>query len=95
MQVITWYAYYYSRFPQGNAFARIAFPYNPSPEKSFWEGVIGYGFPLERDNEGWVGNQFWDFCSGIDDTYSIIEQSFTTIRIKRIIEKEINTLLGN
>ncbi len=90
-QLLGWYAYFYSRYPDGNAQGRIVFPYNPTPGKSFWDGVIGQGKPLERNEEGWVENEFWDFCSGFDGTYSIIKDSFTDIReggeLKQILEE--------
>jgi hypothetical protein len=92
-QVLNWYAYFYAKNPQGNAVARIVFPYNPNPEKSFWEGVMGRGKPLEADEEAWVENQFWDFCSGLEDTYNIITESFDEIRQSKLLEKTLNTLL--
>ncbi len=90
-QVLGWYAFYYSQFPSGQAVGRIVFPYNPTPEKSFWDGVIGGGKPLERVEEGWVEDEFWDFCSGFSGTYSLIQESFNEIReggeLKNILEE--------
>lgn len=57
-QVLGWYAFFYSRYPNGNANSRIVFPYNPNPDKSFREGAMNKGKPLEPDNEGWVEDQF-------------------------------------
>lgn len=94
-QLLTWYAYYYARNPDGNAFARIVFPYNPNSNGDFWEGVTGGGRPLERDNEGWVQNQFWNFCSGLDDTYSIITECFTELKESGELETFLETLLNN
>lgn len=79
IQVLNWYAYFYSKFPNGNASARIVFPYNPYGEENFWSRTIGKGWPLEPNNEGWVQNDFWDFCSGLDSTYSLIYQAFISI----------------
>ncbi|QEK99463.1 TdeIII family type II restriction endonuclease [Olivibacter sp. LS-1] len=78
-QVLNWYAYFYSKYPTGRASARIVFPYNPYGEVNFWQRTIGRGWPLEPTNEGWVKDEFWDFCSGIDDTYSIIQEAFANI----------------
>lgn len=78
-QVLNWYAYFYSRYPDQNASARIVFPYNPYGEYDFWQKTIGGGWPLEPTNEGWVQNEFWDFCSGLDNTYSIIYDAFVNI----------------
>lgn len=78
-QILNWYSYFYSRYPDGNASARIVFPYNPYGNVNFWTRTIGRGWPLEPDNEGWVENQFWDFCSGIENTYQIILDAFNDI----------------
>lgn len=94
-QVLGWYAYYYSRFPEGSAQGRIVFPYNPTPNKSFWEGVMGRGKPLEPDTEGWVQDQFWNFCSGIEDTYSLITESFGEITESGVLETTLDNLLNN
>lgn len=94
-QVLNWYAYYYSKSPEGRAQSRIVFPYNPSPEKSFWDGVMGKGKPLEADNEAWVENQFWDFCSGLNNTYGIITEAFTELRESGDLEVTLNQLLND
>lgn len=78
-QILNWYAYYYSRFPEGNSNARIVFPYNPYGKVDFWSKTIGRGKPLEPFNEAWVENEFWDFCSGVENTYEIIYNSFIDI----------------
>jgi hypothetical protein len=87
-QVLTWYAYFYSRFPTEKAEARIVFPYNPY-SGDFWNSVMGKGKPLEKDNEAWVEDQFWDFCSGIKGTYSIIKESFVELENSKELEKEL------
>lgn len=92
-QVLNWYAYFYSKYPTGSAVSRIVFPYNPDPEKSFWEGVMGKGKPLEANNEAWVEDQFWDFCSGYKGTYKIITESFSEIRESRTLEATLDSLL--
>lgn len=92
-QVLYWYAYFYSRYPQQNAVARIVFPYNPH-DGDFWEKTIGKGKPLERDNEAWVQNQFWDFCSGLEGTYEIILESFNELRESGVLEDDIRTMLS-
>ena len=70
------------------------FPYNPNSGKSFWQGVIGGGRPLEADNEAWVENQFWDFCSGLENAYEIITTSFTDLRASGELESSIDLLLN-
>lgn len=78
-QVLNWYAYFYSRYPDQNSSARIVFPYNPYGQDDFWARTIGRGWPLEPSNEGWVQDDFWNFCSGLENTYSIIHSAFVDI----------------
>lgn len=94
-QVLNWYAYFYAKNPTGCAISRIVFPYNPNPGYSFWSNVMGQGKPLEQDNEGWVEDQFWDFCSGLDGTYSIITESFIEIHNSGELEEVLSELLSN
>jgi len=94
-QLLGWYAYFYAQFPDEQAQGRIVFPYNQNPETSFWDGVMGGGKPLEPTEEGWVEDEFWDFCSGFEGTYSIIQDSFNEIReggeLNEILEELLNT----
>lgn len=78
-QIINWYAFFYSQEPLGAAQARIVFPYNPYGKNNFWEKTMGGGWPLEPYHEGWVENEFWDFCSGVENTYEIIHSAFQSI----------------
>ncbi|MDP2888945.1 MAG: TdeIII family type II restriction endonuclease [Bacteroidota bacterium] len=91
-QIINWYAFFYSRYPDQQAQARIVFPYNPY-NGNFWDKTMGKGKPLERDYEGWVENQFWNFCSGLDNTFSIITDSFNELRESRALENDLNSML--
>lgn len=91
-QVLTWYAYFYARFPQENAEARIVFPYNPY-KGNFWDKTIGKGKPLAQDTEAWVEGQFWDFCSGVDNTYALIKEGFDELRVSGELEESLRKLL--
>lgn len=90
-EVLDWYAYYYSRYPQGQAEARIVFPYNPH-DGNFWDKTIGKGKPLEASTEAWVEDEFWNFCSGLNNTYQIIEDSFTELRESKVLEEHFNII---
>ena len=91
-QILNWYSYFYSRFPDQKAEARIVFPYNPH-NGLFWDKTMGKGKPLEKDNEGWVENQFWNFCSGLDDTYSLIKETFMELRDSKELEADLDKML--
>ncbi|MEX0315077.1 MAG: TdeIII family type II restriction endonuclease [Allomuricauda sp.] len=95
-QVINWYAYFYSQYPTQEAQSRIVFPYNPYEQQDFWSKTIGGGWPLEPNNEGWVENQFWDFCSGVPNTYQIIHRAFISISESGDLEEVIKGIFyGN
>lgn len=91
-QILTWYAYFYSRFPEKNAEARIVFPYNPHVG-DFWEKTMGKGKPLVKKTEAWVEGEFWNFCSGVDNTYDIILEVFNELRESGEIEVNLRNLL--
>lgn len=88
-EILYWYAYFYSRYPTEKAEARIVFPYDPY-KGDFWQKKRK--LPLEQDNELWIGTQFWDFCSGLTNTYKLIEEVFNKIFKTRELEKELESL---
>ncbi|KOS07205.1 hypothetical protein AM493_15035 [Flavobacterium akiainvivens] len=94
IQLLTWYAYFYSQFPEGLAEARIVFPYNPYGQLDFWDNTVNRGRPLEQINEAWVQNEFWDFCTGFENSYSVIHKAFVDIAesgdLKDILEQIFN-----
>lgn len=92
-QVLNWYAFFYSRYPDQKAQSRIVFPYNPYIG-DFWEKIIGKGEPLEKETEAWVENQFWNFCSGLDNTYELIVETFNELRKSRELEADLDRLLS-
>jgi hypothetical protein len=91
-QILNWYSYFYARYPQGRAKCRIVFPYNPYGHDDFWVRTIGRGWPLEPNNESWVEDQFWNFCSGIENTYEIIHESFISISESGDLEQIIQNI---
>jgi Type II restriction endonuclease, TdeIII len=91
-QILNWYAFFYSQFPNEEAQGRIVFPYNPDAPNDFWEKTTNKGFPLEKNEEAWVGNEFWDFCSGHFKTYELIETAFLEIRDSKKLEKKFDNL---
>lgn len=90
-QLYSWYSYYYSKNPNGNAEARIVFPYNPYLG-DFWQKSKGNGKPLEAGSEGWVEDEFWDFLSGEKNTFSTIKMAFDELREEGIIQKSLDTI---
>lgn len=76
LQLLEWYAYRFCQNPSAQFEARIAFPFNPYPDKSWWEANGSRIYPLEQGKDAWVENEFWNFCSGEDNTWDNIVQLF-------------------
>jgi len=91
-QLFNWYASFYSRFPNQIAEARIVFPYNPYTRDDFWSKTTGKGKPLQKSEEAWVENEFWDFCSGLENTYELIYEAFVDISKSGILEEIIQEI---
>jgi len=89
-QIMTWYAYYYSKYPEGDARGIIFIPYNPY-KCDFFEKTINHGFPLLKD-ELWVEDDLWDFCSGFKNTFKVILSAFEHIRDNELVAKELDYL---
>jgi len=53
------------------------------------------GKPLDSRYEALVGNQFWDFCSGVENTYEIIVKSFEEISSSGELSETIEKLLSS
>ena len=90
-QVMTWYAYYYSKFPKGDARGFILIPYNPYSPEDFIKKTKGQGFPLLKE-ELWVQDNFWDFCAGVPNTFGIIMSAFKHISDKDLIRIELDKM---
>ena len=69
------------------------FPYNPNNGGDFWDKAIGKGFPLEKGSEGWVEDEFWDFCSGSSGTFQLIKDCFDEIRTAETLSEELKNML--
>lgn len=88
-QVLNWYAYFYAQYPTGLAEGRIVFPYNPH-KVDFWQKTMGRGKPIEKMNEAWVEDEFWDFLSGYSGTFNLIKQSFKEIYDEGTLEVQLD-----
>lgn len=76
-QLLTWYAYRLARDPQVEVETRIVIPFNPN-QKSWYEHNHSKlsNSPLDISNDIWVENEFWNFCSGEQDTFTHLESLF-------------------
>lgn len=91
-QLFNWYASFYSRYPNQVAEARIVFPYNPYEKEDFWTKTTGKGKPLEKLTEALVEDEFWDLCSGIENTYSLIYEAFVDISKSGVLKEKMHEI---
>ena len=74
-QLLEWYTYRLCRDPDVEFEARIIIPFNPN-DKDWYEHNKSKISPLSPREDLWVENEFWDFCSGYQDTWNEILKIF-------------------
>ena len=79
-QLLEWYTYRFAENPDANLEARIAIPFNPFT-KSWYEHqkskLINCSLDVNKDI--WVENEFWDFCSGTENTFEQLQTLFVEL----------------
>ncbi len=77
-QLLEWYAYRLAQDPMVNVEARMVIPFNPNNQKSWKESNKTQlsSSPLNLSNDIWVEDEFWDFCSGQQNTFRDLELIF-------------------
>ncbi|MEH2058681.1 MAG: TdeIII family type II restriction endonuclease [Nostoc sp.] len=79
-QMLQWYAYRLAKDTNAKLKARIAIPFNPF-SKSWYEKQKGKlsSSPLDIAQDIWVENEFWDFCSGTENTFEQLKALFVEL----------------
>ncbi len=79
-QILEWYAYKSAQYPNTRLEARIAIPFNPF-QKSWYEKQKSKisSSPLDISKDLWVENEFWDFCSGEENTFEQLKSLFVEL----------------
>ncbi|MDB9311208.1 TdeIII family type II restriction endonuclease [Aphanizomenon sp. CS-733/32] len=77
-QLLEWYAYRFAKNPNANFKARIAIPFNPFL-KPWYEEQKSKLYPLDITQDIWVENEFWDFCSGTENTFEELKSLFVEL----------------
>ena len=79
-QLLEWYAYRFAQYPDAKLEARIAIPFNPFPKPWYEEQKSKLSSsPLEISKDLWVENEFWDFCSGEENTFDQLKSLFVEL----------------
>ena len=74
-QILEWYAYRICKDPEVKIECRIAYPYNPFPT-DFWSHTPHTKGIMEHHVDAVLENEFWDFLSGMTNTYQHITEIF-------------------
>lgn len=81
-KVMSWYAYRFLQDATINLKAAIAFPYSPFPPytvNSWWAKLGSRAYPLKRNEDALVQDEFWNFLSGQGNTWARILSVFDNI----------------
>ncbi|MDP3093145.1 MAG: TdeIII family type II restriction endonuclease [bacterium] len=90
-QILEWYAYRIFKDPEVTIECKIAYPYNPYHD-DFWIHPPNNQGVLEPGVDAVVENQFWDFISGLNNTYQQITSIFLELN-KEGFGKELSELI--
>ncbi|MBX9259462.1 TdeIII family type II restriction endonuclease [Desmonostoc muscorum CCALA 125] len=79
-QMLQWYAYRLAKNTNAKLEARIVIPFNPF-KKSWYEQQKSKlsSSPLDIAQDIWVENEFWDFCSGKENTFEQLKALFVEL----------------
>jgi hypothetical protein len=74
--LLNWYVYSALKKTKYDLKCLIGFPYNPHYPKDYWKKEGGKVKPLIPSDEALVGDEFWDFLSGMNGTTKLIFDVF-------------------
>lgn len=88
-QILEWYAYMFAKNPNANLEARIAIPFNPFLPKTWYaqQKSMLFNSPLDVTKDIWVENEFWDFCSGMNNTFEQLKSLFIELGQEKFSEE--------
>ncbi len=90
-EILEWYAYRICKDPDVNIECKIAYPYNPYTN-DFWSHAPNNSGILQPGIDAVVENQFWDFLSGLKNTYQLITGIFKELNDEGF-GKELSALI--
>lgn len=86
-QLLEWHAYKYAKDPSLQIEARIAFVYNPFQKNWYEHQKSKISSLLDKDKDIYVGDEFWDFCSGEENTWQKLKTIFSELREENFNEE--------
>lgn len=85
--LLNWYTYSALKRTDLKVKCLISFPYNPHSSIDFWSKEKGKISPLIPSKEAVVGDEFWNFLSGLDKTTDLIFEQFKSLGDKNFGEE--------
>ncbi|MBD2596819.1 TdeIII family type II restriction endonuclease [Nostoc spongiaeforme FACHB-130] len=87
-QLLEWYTYRYADDPHANLEARIAIPFNPFTKPWYeQQKSMLFNSPLDMNKDIWVENEFWNFCSGKENTFEQLKELFVELGQENFAEE--------
>ena len=86
-QLLEWHAYKYAKNPSLQIEARIAFVYNPFQKNWYDHQKSKISNLLDKDKDIYVGDEFWNFCSGEENTWEKLKTLFSELREENFNEE--------
>lgn len=90
-EILEWYAYRICNDPNVDIKCRIAYPYNPY-SNNYWKHTPHNKGVLEPGADAVVENEFWDFLSGMTNTFQFITALFVELN-EEGFGKELSVLI--
>lgn len=86
-QLLKWHAYKYAKDPSLQMEARIAFVYNPFKKDWYEHQQSKISNLLDKGKDIYVGDEFWNFCSGEENTWEKLKTLFSELRDEKFYEE--------
>lgn len=97
-KVLHWYAYFWLRFPNEKILAGIVFPYSPyAPtfdSASWWKNNGNRAKPMQRGNDAFVQDEFWDLITGTKNSWSKIKIGIARVDSAKLMAKYSSLFYG-
>lgn len=74
--ILKWYTYKALSNSETDLQCFLGFPFNPHKDKDFWKKEGGKISPLQKNEEAFVADDFWNLLSGFDNTTEFIFDIF-------------------
>lgn len=97
-KIMTWYAYRFLSNPSADIKIAMVFPYSPYKPftvDSWWANQGGRAYPLKREDDALVQDDFWNLLTGQNNTWQRILKAFDKLGESGFAEKYYPLFYGS